>query len=278
MDSEDVEETLNENTLPQFALVELSQLTTLLQRCMFCGSLPRGQSQGKARQIEWKKNGTNLTALFFCSCHDKTRIRWAAQEFIPGTETRTGNIALVSAAQVSNIPYPNLLSLFTSASISGFSKRHFQSISHHYVYRVIRDMYERQQNELYAEIVAKKTPIHITVDGQYDSPGFSAELCAVTAIESTTNMVLDFAIVHKSETGGVSSKMESQGVTKCIAAIEQKLGARPASITIDKHPSVFSLLRRNGYQVLFIFIVLHYFFFVRSTSIHGILCGTYIRN
>ena len=40
-------------------------------------------------------------------------------------------------------------------------------------------------------------PINIAIDGQYDSPGFSLKLCAVSAIEGTTKQMIDFAVTQE---------------------------------------------------------------------------------
>ena len=70
----------------------------------------------------------------------------------------------------------------------------------------------------------------------YDSPGYSAELCTVTAIEKYSKQVLSFSVVHKKEVENVSGRMELSGgffcfnshipfldVKKCLASIESKL-------------------------------------------------------
>lgn len=54
---EEMERELAGNELPKFVLVEFSQLTKLLQRCLKCGKLPQGKSKDKPRRITWKKYG-----------------------------------------------------------------------------------------------------------------------------------------------------------------------------------------------------------------------------
>lgn len=88
------------------------------------------------------------------------------------------------------------------------------------------------------------------MDGQYDSPGYSAELCAVTALEGASKKIVDFAVVHKSETNNVSSRMELEGVKKLIASLKSK-HIDFADFTVDKHPSVCAYLRQNNYPFHF---------------------------
>src|SRR5690242_19997502 len=106
--SDDEEEVLQK---PKFVLVEVEQLELLLQHCHQCGQAPGGR---KARTINWTKKGTNMTAVIRCPCQKYGRIRWSAQSYIEGTETRTGNLAVTAAAAVAPIGYPDLASFFSS--------------------------------------------------------------------------------------------------------------------------------------------------------------------
>jgi hypothetical protein len=73
------------------------------------------------------------------------------------------------------------------------------------IWSTVEDAYAMKQ----AHIIESLTePIDIAIDGEYDSPGFSSELCVVLAIERTTKQIIDFAVVHKSETQNVSGRME----------------------------------------------------------------------
>lgn len=45
----------------KFALVEISQLEKLLQRCINCGKLPGRNQTGKDRDIKWTKSGNFLS-------------------------------------------------------------------------------------------------------------------------------------------------------------------------------------------------------------------------
>lgn len=74
-----------DNQFPEFCIVQTSQLIKLLQRCPNCGKLPQGKSFGKPRNIKWTISGTNMKAVTRCSCVGTGKIRWATQDFIPGT-------------------------------------------------------------------------------------------------------------------------------------------------------------------------------------------------
>uniref|UniRef100_A0A914D5Q4 Uncharacterized protein n=1 Tax=Acrobeloides nanus TaxID=290746 RepID=A0A914D5Q4_9BILA len=215
-----------------FAVVELKQLKILLQRCHECGRIPGGPSKGKLRNITWKQTGgpskeklrnitwkqtgSNLTAHYRCACKDKCS--WSTQSTIPGTDTRLGNLALVAAAHTAPIGYPDLASFFHAAKIPIFAKRHWHNQSRCFVFPTIEDHYFRMNADLKNSLVA---PIKIAVDGQYDSPGYSAQLCAVSAVEDSSKQVVDFACVEKHEVGGISGRMELKGVQKVLESVQK---------------------------------------------------------
>uniref|UniRef100_A0A914DA78 Uncharacterized protein n=1 Tax=Acrobeloides nanus TaxID=290746 RepID=A0A914DA78_9BILA len=186
---------LEDDKKPKYALVELAQIEKLLQRCMLCGKLPSGPGgrlSQNSRKVTWTQNGTNVTATIRCACNNSVTQRWAGQEFLPETRTRSGNIALTAAAQVGPVSFPDLSAMFRSAKIACFSKSNFQKISKYYVYPCIEEEYYKQQSDLLREI---PDPANIALDGQYDSPGFSAEMAAITAIEQTTKQVVNISVV-----------------------------------------------------------------------------------
>lgn len=86
--------------------------------------------------------------------------------------------------------------------------------------------------------------------------GFCAEFCAVTAIEEDTKKAVDFSVVQKNEVGGVSGRMEVEGVKRCLDSIKQR--AQIQSVTVDKHSQVVAYLRNEGYEFfLDLYHVLH---------------------
>jgi hypothetical protein len=169
-----------------------------------------------------------MSAVMQCSCNKKnTRIRWSCQEFVPGTEMRVGNLALVAAAQVAPVSYPDLSAMFNAVGIPMMTKRSFLEISKNYVWPTVRDSYYKMQSDLIRSLPDR---ISISMDGQYDSPGYSAELCAVTAIEGHSHQVLDFSVTHKSEVNNVSGRMELAGTKKCIESIERHQGIESSTL------------------------------------------------
>uniref|UniRef100_A0A914D9L8 Uncharacterized protein n=1 Tax=Acrobeloides nanus TaxID=290746 RepID=A0A914D9L8_9BILA len=63
----------------------------------------------------------------------------------------------------------------------------------------VEDAYHRQKSDLVRSI---PNTINVSIDENFDSPGYSAELCVVAGNEEATHQVLDIAVVHKSEVDG----------------------------------------------------------------------------
>uniref|UniRef100_A0A915DWL2 Uncharacterized protein n=1 Tax=Ditylenchus dipsaci TaxID=166011 RepID=A0A915DWL2_9BILA len=111
---------------------------------------------------------------------------------------------------------------------------------------VVTEEYCQQQKELLGRI---SEPIDISLDGQYDSPGYSAELCAVTAVEDYTKQVLAFSVFHRSEVGGISGRMELAGVKKTLEFLNSEVGIK--SVMVDKHLQVCAYLKSEEYTYHF---------------------------
>lgn len=47
----------------------------------------------------------------------------------------------------------------------------------------------------------KRRGLDLSMDGRYDSPGFSASNCTVSAIDLKTNLILEIVNKHKKEIG-----------------------------------------------------------------------------
>uniref|UniRef100_A0A914DDQ8 Mutator-like transposase domain-containing protein n=1 Tax=Acrobeloides nanus TaxID=290746 RepID=A0A914DDQ8_9BILA len=152
---------------------------------------------------------------------------------IPGTKTYTGNIAIVAASQIAPVSFADLSSMFTALSMPLMTKCRFLGLSKFYVWPTVEDAYHHQKSDLVGNI---SSPINLSVDGNFDSSGYSAELCAVAGIEEETHQVLDVAVVHKSEVGNISGNIEFAGVKKLLSSIESQVNI--GGITIDKHPQI----------------------------------------
>lgn len=155
-------------------------------------------------------------------------------------------MALVAAAQVAPIGYPALKSMFNAAQIPLMKKRNFLALSKYYLWPTIEKAYFMSNLDLLNELPNR---VNVSLDGQFDSPGFSADHCAVTAIEESTKKVVCFATIQKREVENISGRMELEGVKRCIVSLEPHV--KLESITVDKNPQVCAWLKTTGHKYFF---------------------------
>lgn len=239
---DEIEEQVEEGAI-RYVLVEVAQLEKLLNCCFECGRMPGGRNTGKQRPIKWSKSGANMTAHWRCPCKNNA-VSWSTSESIPNTRYRNSNVGIIAAAMVAPIPYVELEAFSKALGLAMFSKMSFIRTAKKHVYPVIDTAYAQMQDNLYNEI--PKKPLSISMDGCFDSPGFTAEYCVVTAVEQTTNQIIEVSVTHKSETDGVSQRMEKEGVKKVVDWMYLGRGVEIDEITIDKNPSVMKYLREEA--------------------------------
>ena len=80
------------------------------------------------------------------------------------------------------------------------------------------------------------------MDGQYDSRGYSAEMCCVLAMDEAMKRIITFAVIERSEVDGVSQRMEKLGAQRVVEEL-QGLDLEIGRITIDKHASVMKYFK-----------------------------------
>ncbi|KAF8366105.1 hypothetical protein PRIPAC_83934 [Pristionchus pacificus] len=129
--------------LPEFLLIESSQLLSLFDRCPSCG-LKAIVSRS------FTLNGSAVRIAWDCE-HCVTPQSWRSQSLLKGRYYH-GNVKLVTAAHTTGLPFP-------------------------------------------------RRGLDLSMDGRYDSPGFSASNCTVSAIDLKTNLILEIVNKHKKEIG-----------------------------------------------------------------------------
>ena len=65
-----------------------------------------------------------------------------------------------------------------------------------FVFPEIDHAWRKNQKEQIEEIKSSERELELSVDGQCDSPGHNATYSTVTAMDTKTNKVLNFKIVH----------------------------------------------------------------------------------
>ena len=120
-----------------------------------------------------------------------------------------------------------------------FSERRFYDLLKDYVYPVVLTTYVRQQEAVIEYL--RYNQLHLSGDGHYDSPEYSAKHATYSIIDSATDLILDCSLVHVSETGS-SVAMEKEGLRCCLDKLFDQ-GVDIISVATDRHTGVASLMK-----------------------------------
>ena len=66
-----------------------------------------------------------------------------------------------------------------------------------------------------------KSPIELAEDGRCDSPGYSANYGTYTVLDTDTNKMIDFSIMHIGSVA-LGNAMHKQGLINCIESLESR--------------------------------------------------------
>ena len=79
-------------------------------------------------------------------------------------------------------------------NLAVFSERYFYRLQKEYLYPVVHTNYVRQQEAVIEYL--RGNQLHLSGDGRFDSPGYSAKYGTYTLMDSATNVILDYSLVQ----------------------------------------------------------------------------------
>uniref|UniRef100_A0A8R1V0U9 Uncharacterized protein n=1 Tax=Pristionchus pacificus TaxID=54126 RepID=A0A8R1V0U9_PRIPA len=216
-DSEE-EEMEDKERKTKYRIVGEQQLRALFRRCQECGH------SIDSTVLAMSKQGSACKGEYYCDKCKKTII-WRSQERIGKGRSKVykGNQEISIAAFITGVPIPRLNDF---GKVTGIALPRERSMR-----RTIRDIGCPAIDRVYMEWqtfvrtmsknVAKPEGIAISIDGQYDTPGYNASNCKVTVMDAKLKVALSAASVHKSESGidGKSIRMESEGALRAIVEL-----------------------------------------------------------
>ena len=112
-----------------------------------------------------------------------------------------------------------MASLAQLLKLSIFSEKTFYNIQDKYLFPVINEVWEGEQNAVFDDL--KNKELWLSGDGRCDSPGHSAKHGTYTMIDQNSNKIVDFKIVQVTEVTS-SNAMEREGFKRCMDSIQGK--------------------------------------------------------
>ena len=224
-------------------VVFMQQLDELLQRCPACGAV--------VRKKETATQGSQLCVTLKCvNGHVKN---WKSQPMLKGMAA--GNLLLASAILLSGSTYTKLASLSEILNLKIFSEKTFYNIQDKYLFPVVKEAWEAEQNTVFAELANNYYDLWLSGDGRCDSPGHNAKYGTYTMIDQHSDKIIDFQIVQVSEVSS-SNAMEREGFKRCMENIHNR-GADVKVVATDRHVSIRSDIKKNFPNVQHQFDVWH---------------------
>ena len=205
------------------------QLDKLLKKCPECGAAIR------------KKHTSTQGTLFLVTlkCINGHAYTWNSQPMIKGMAA--GNLLMSSAILLSGATYTKIASLAEILGLCFFSEKTFCTIQDSYLFPVINEVWEQEQNTVFNDLKGKD--LWLSGDGRCDSPGHNAKYGTYTMIDQITDKIVDFQVVQVSEVTS-SNAMEREGFKRCMEHIQGK-GAKVKVVATDHHVSIKSDMKRN---------------------------------
>ena len=103
---------------------------------------------------------------------------------------------ITAATELSGISYNKISKFAKLLNLQFISKTMYYNHRGNFVFPEIDHAWRKNQQEQIHEIIESGRGLVLAADGQCDSPGHNATYSTVSAMDTTTNKVLNFKIIH----------------------------------------------------------------------------------
>lgn len=231
-EGEETSQPLNPQDDTKF-IVFKQELLKLLNRCPECGATVAKKHQST--------QGTLLSITL--TCKNGHKHVWSSQPMIEGMAA--GNLLLSSSILLSGSTYAKVSSLADILKLKFFSEKTFYNIQDKYLFPVINDFWQKEQNSIFSEI--KDKDLWLSGDGRCDSPGHNAKYGTYTMIDQETDKIVDFQVVQVTEVSS-SNAMEREGFKRCMNKIQNN-GGQIKVVATDRHVGIRADMKNNFPEV-----------------------------
>ncbi|GMS93249.1 hypothetical protein PENTCL1PPCAC_15424, partial [Pristionchus entomophagus] len=215
-DSEETSE--NGKRERKYRIVGNEQLLELFRRCKECGA------QLDTSEVVMREEGSACIVDYACLSCGKS-VTWRSQSRIGKGKSTVyeGNQEIAVGAFITGVPIPRFTDF---AQLLGLGlpteramRRTIRDIACPAIKRVFK-VWEAHVRSMVKD-VAEPGGIAVSIDGQYDSPGFNANNCKVTIMDANLKVAIAGVSLHKHEPeiGGVSIRMESTGALRALVEL-----------------------------------------------------------
>ena len=194
--------------------------------------------------------GSMLIAAIKCP-HCKSVWEWSSQPKIRGFAA--SDILLSEAIVFSGNLSEKAFQLFKSIPIRCHSRQSFFQHQDNHLHPVVKQLWDRQQQELLQEI--KEDGLLIGQDARCDSMGHSAKYGSYTAADLERNKIFNVEPVKSNEVKS-PYHMELEGLQRMIQVFD-RFQVKVKALLTDRHRQIQAWLRKNWKAVKHYFDCLH---------------------
>ncbi|GMS81007.1 hypothetical protein PENTCL1PPCAC_3182, partial [Pristionchus entomophagus] len=186
-----------------------------------------------------REEGSACIVDFACLSCGKS-VTWRSQSRIGKGKSTVyeGNQEIAVGAFITGVPIPRFTDF---AQLLGLGlpteramRRTIRDIACPAIKRVFK-VWEAHVRSMVKD-VAEPGGIAVSIDGQYDSPGFNATNCKVTIMDANLKVAIAGVSLHKHEPeiGGVSIRMESTGALRALVELIDETRVTDRNRMVDK--------------------------------------------
>lgn len=147
---------------------------------------------------------------------------------------------MAASSLMNGFPMTKIVRFFVFLNCAFPSVRRMFYSAQQTVRPIITNYYENMRQTLINNIIQERQALDLSLDGQYDSPGYCAYHCTVTTMESRTRKIIGFKTVKRSE---VNNRTPNAEPAACRILVNELLSYNLVinSITTDGSNQLSSL-------------------------------------
>lgn len=242
-ETETEEELENEHPERSAFIVYWSSLLLLLQRCLSCTS-----------PATIKKVIVRGSALcVHLVCYNDHKHIWRSQPM--QSKYYIGNLKLIAGVLFSSNTFRKLSKYFEILDIPWISKAWYYRINAKYMLGITNEAWKMEQNMIVSQ--SHQRELLLSGDGRCDSPGYNAKYMTYSLFDQVLNKVISVSLTQVTEVGGVSNRMEKEGLIKVLNEMKEN-GLNVKRLTTDRHLQIKKYMREERKDIDHQFDVWHF--------------------
>ena len=186
--------------------------------------------------------GSALVVSLLCKNNHSTE--WRSQPRIK--QMNAGNVLLAAAVLYSGNTFARIKEMMNIANVKFFSHTTYDRLQRSLLFPTINKVYKSTRDTIIRRITLQNE-VNLIGDGRCDSPGYNAKYGTYTLMESDTDEIIDFHVVHVSVAGN-SARMEKEGLVTLLDKFKSR-NIPIKSLTTDRHIQIKAYMKKDQPEI-----------------------------